>query len=100
MTDAETIAALRAELTRVTADLARVKADRDALRLLKDLARVKAELARVTAKRDALAVAKPTEMYLCEIDHVILHPDQTYIFREDPNCVLCKKYICGAASAL
>lgn len=37
----------------------------------------------------------PTELHLCEVNRLILHPDQTYVFRYDPNCALCKQYING-----
>lgn len=34
----------------------------------------------------------PTEMYVCEIDHLILHANQPYIFRVHPHCDKCKAY--------
>lgn len=40
----------------------------------------------------------PTEMAVCEIDHLILHADQTYVFRVMPNCEKCAAYVSGDSS--
>ena len=34
-------------------------------------------------------------MYVCEINHLILHPNQLYIFIQHPDCEACKKYLEG-----
>ena len=34
---------------------------------------------------------KPFEMRICEIRHVILKPNQPYIFTVDPNCQKCRE---------
>lgn len=34
----------------------------------------------------------PTEMYVCEISHLILHAGQTYRFSVHPDCQGCKDY--------
>jgi hypothetical protein len=39
----------------------------------------------VPAKAGALV----TEMYICEVAHVILHVDQLYVFRVHPHCEEC-----------
>lgn len=31
------------------------------------------------------------EMYICEVDHIILQPNQLYRFLIHPNCEKCKK---------
>ena len=41
----------------------------------------------------------PTEMYLCEINHLILHSDQPYIFRKHPDCYGCNKYLAHGTPA-
>jgi hypothetical protein len=40
---------------------------------------------------------RPTEMYLCEVDHLILHPDQLYRFSVHPDCIGCASYVSGPA---
>ena len=35
------------------------------------------------------------EMYICEIAHIILHPNQQYIFRTHPTCQKCLNYLKG-----
>jgi hypothetical protein len=37
-------------------------------------------------------ITVPIELYLCEINRLILHPDQLYIFRKHPDCKECAKY--------
>lgn len=39
----------------------------------------------------------PTEMYVCEIAHLILRPNQTYRFAVHPDCEKCHKYFGGAS---
>ena len=41
----------------------------------------------------------PAEMYLCEINHLILHSDQPYIFRKHPDCYGCNKYLAHGTPA-
>jgi len=48
--------------------------------------------------RSYRAAGGATEMYLCEVSHLILRPDQSYIFRKHPECDDCKKYLIGAAA--
>jgi hypothetical protein len=35
---------------------------------------------------------EPVEMFICEIEHLFLHPDQLYIFRVNPDCDACLTY--------
>lgn len=37
--------------------------------------------------------SRPTEMALCEINALILHPDQCYVFRAHPGCEKCAAYL-------
>lgn len=37
--------------------------------------------------------SQPTEIALCEIEHICLHPDQLYVFRKVPGCVACEAYL-------
>lgn len=38
---------------------------------------------------------EPIEMALCEINQLILHPDQVYIFRKFNGCKSCEAYLKG-----
>jgi len=40
---------------------------------------------------------EPVEMYICEINHLILKPDVHYVFRFDPECKSCRRY-CGVVN--
>jgi len=44
----------------------------------------------------SVAGTQPTEMYVCEIAHLILHPEQLYRFHIHPDCKGCRDYS-GAA---
>lgn len=49
-------------------------------------------------REKALQVALGTaiwEMYLCEVDHLILHPGQLYRFFVHPACIGCMSYVSG-----
>jgi len=37
----------------------------------------------------------PTEMFICEINALVLHANQPYIFRVHPGCEKCKAYFGG-----
>ena len=40
---------------------------------------------------------EPIELHLCEIDRLILKPDQLYRFIYDGHCVSCKEYLSKSA---
>lgn len=40
----------------------------------------------------------PTVMMLCEIPRLILHADQWYVFRQDPDCPKCAAYLLNTVS--
>jgi hypothetical protein len=54
------------------------------------------ELKLVPAAAPSVAGTQPTEMYVCEIAHLVLHPEQLYRFHIHPDCKGCKDYS-GAA---
>ncbi len=37
------------------------------------------------------------EMHLCEVNYLILKPDQLYRFKYDPACGKCKQYVEGGS---
>ena len=39
-------------------------------------------------KKEAIPV---TEMYICEVPHIVLHPDQLYYFLVDLDCEACRR---------
>lgn len=38
-----------------------------------------------------IEAAPTTEMYLCETEFLVLHPDQLYLFRVEPDCQRCEE---------
>ncbi len=40
---------------------------------------------------DSFVTEPPMEMWLCESERLVLHRDQPYIFRVDPECASCAK---------
>ena len=43
-------------------------------------------------KEETPQLGTPTEMYLCEIESLVLHANQPYIFRKHESCIACRAY--------
>ena len=37
--------------------------------------------------------SEPIKMFICEVDHIFLKPDVTYLFEVDPLCEKCCRYV-------
>lgn len=61
------------------------------------IAAVREQIARTGWVPDAQAV--PLEMRICELPHIILKPNQPYIFTVDPNCDKCRASAAYATGA-